>query len=311
VVCLILLRINNMKNLENYLEESVEDKAFASVILSLMDGIRQISAAVRLESGGKADTVNASGEQQIVLDVLTDQLLTDRLRQNPNVGVVASEEKEGEERLSDVGKFACAYDPLDGSSLADVNLSVGTIIGVYKADGFLGLTGDDQVASLIAVYGPRTTVLLTVRQGVKQFILRENGEFLLIRNDLKVGPGKMFAPGNLRACAFREDYLELTNFWIKEQYKLRYSGGMVPDVNQIILKGMGIFSYPGYGDEPNGKLRLLFECAPIALIMEEVGGAASNGKERILDIKIEDYHQRTPIYIGSKEEVERCNKFLS
>lgn len=298
-------------NLRDYLEESVEDEGLRSVVLSLMDGVRQISAAVRLEYGGKVDTVNASGEQQIALDVLTDKLLTDVLRENHNVAVVASEEKEGEERLSEGGEFACAYDPLDGSSLVDVNLTVGTIIGVYKAQGFLGLIGDDQVASLMAVYGPRTTVLLTVRHGVKEFLLKEDGEFVLTGDGFKVGPGKMFAPGNLRACAFRVDYLELTNFWIKEQYKLRYSGGMVPDIYQIVLKGMGIFSYPGYGEEPNGKLRLLFECAPVALIMEEAYGAASDGEMRILEIKIEDYHQRTPIYIGSKEEVERCNKFLS
>jgi fructose-1,6-bisphosphatase I len=101
-------------------------------------------------------------------------------------------------------------------------------------------------------------------------------------------------------------YLELVNYWIKEKYTLRYSGGMVPDINHILLKGKGVFAYPGHKDELNGKLRLLFECAPMALIMEQAGGAARDGKMRILEKNLESLEQRTPIFIGSKEEVSRC-----
>ena len=105
-------------------------------------------------------------------------------------------------------------------------------------------------------------------------------------------------------------YLDLVNFWCKEQYKLRYSGGMVPDIGQIFVKGKGIFAYPGYGDQPEGKLRILFECAPMALLMEEAGGAASFGGGRILDIEVRELAQRTPIFVGSKEEVKRCEERL-
>lgn len=121
----------------------------------------------------------------------------------------------------------------------------------------------------------------------------------------------MFAPGNLRACASRKSYLDLLNYWAEQQYTLRYSGGMVPDVGQILLKGKGIFTYPGYDEQPDGKLRLLYECAPMAMIMEQAGGKAVNDKgERILDLKIENLLQRTPILIGSAAEVDRALKYL-
>ena len=144
-----------------------------------------------------------------------------------------------------------------------------------------------------------------------EFLLNDDGEFVLNGEDLEVEEGKMFAPGNLRACKSNEKYMELVNYWIKEQYTLRYSGGMVPDINQIILKGKGIFAYPGYDEAPEGKLRLLYECAPVALLMEEAGGAASDGKGRILDKELKEIAQRSPIFVGSKEEVQRCEKYLA
>ena len=121
----------------------------------------------------------------------------------------------------------------------------------------------------------------------------------------------MFAPGNLRATKFRKDYLDLVNWWMEQQYTLRYSGGMVPDINSILIKGKGIFAYPGYEpDLVDGKLRLVFECGPMAYLMEQAGGAASDGTQPILDKKIESLSQRTPIFIGSKGEVKRCEREL-
>ncbi|MFA6436556.1 MAG: fructose-bisphosphatase class I, partial [Candidatus Gracilibacteria bacterium] len=130
------------------------------------------------------------------------------------------------------------------------------------------------------------------------------------RQGITVKEGKMFAPGNLRAVADRADYLELVRWWMEQGYTLRYSGGMVPDINQILLKGKGIFSYPGYSEAPQGKLRLLFECAPMAYLLEQAGGAGSDGTMPILDKTIESIHQRTPVYLGSKEEVKRCEERL-
>lgn len=296
---------------EKGLGEEVErrDSKLISVLESALEGVKKISVAVRTADTGKAGTQNSYGEEQVALDVLSNTILIEELRKNAAVRLVASEELPEEMKLGS-GEYALAFDPLDGSSLVDVNFSVGTIIGVWKTGTFVGVVGDDQVASLIAVYGPRTTVFLTVRSGVVQLMLNGDGEFVLLKDQLKVGEGKYFAPGNLRACASRKEYLELVSFWCGEQYTLRYSGGMVPDINHILLKGKGIFAYPGYGDEPNGKLRLLFECAPMSLLMEQAGGAASDGKMRILEKKVEAVDQRTPIFIGSKGEVARCEKYL-
>lgn len=175
------------------------------------------------------------------------------------------------------------------------------------------MTGNDQVAACYAVYGPHTTLVLTIKKGTHEFRLDEKrGEFFLTKENLKIAPeSKHFAPGNLRAAAERDDYLALTNEWIKKGLTLRYSGGMVPDINHILLKGNGIFTYPGYSKAPHGKLRLLFECNPMALLAEQAGGVAWNDDGRILDQKIEELHQRTPIYIGSKTEVEYARSHLN
>ncbi len=298
-----------METLVDYLRDLQVDEQLTAVLHDLAEGIKEISRVVKYADTGKVGTTNAYGEEQVAMDVLSDEILVGLMRENQFVGLVASEEQDGEIEVEG-GDFAVCFDPLDGSSLVDVNLAVGTIVGIYRADSFVGLTGDEQLASLVAVYGPRTTILLTVRRGVVEFTLDEEGNFVITNDALKVGEGKMFAPGNLRATKYRKDYLELVNYWMENQYTLRYSGGMVPDVNQIILKGKGIFVYPGYEDQPNGKLRLLVECAPIALLMEEAGGAATDGRMRILEKKIEDIEQRTPIIVGSKEEVARCEEYL-
>ncbi|MEK7672590.1 MAG: class 1 fructose-bisphosphatase [Patescibacteria group bacterium] len=298
-----------MENLQSYLEKSGVSAELRSVIDSVVASVPKISEVIRTADTGKAGTMNNYGEEQLALDVLSDQILQEEFKKNPLIGLIASEELPDEMKLGS-GEFAVAYDPLDGSSLVDVNFSVGTIVGIYKANSFIGMKGDDQLASMIVVYGPRTTIFLTVKKGVAHFILNKNGEFILDKENLIVGEGKYFAPGNLRACSSRQDYLELLNYWCKEKYTLRYSGGMVPDVNHILLKGKGVFVYPGYAEEPNGKLRLLFECAPMSLLMEQAGGDASDGKIRILDKKIENLEQRTPIIMGSKVEVAKVMEFL-
>lgn len=298
-----------MKNIKNYLEGLGVDKELIGIFGSLAEAVKKISVAVRTANTGKVGTTNSYGEEQVALDVLSNNLMIDELKKNESVGLIASEELPDEEKIGE-GDYALAFDPLDGSSLVDVNFSVGTIVGVYKAKSFIGMKGDDQVASMIAVYGPRTTIFLTVKKGVAHFILNSEGEFILDKDNIQIGEGKYFAPGNLRACVNNPAYLELVNYWIKEKYTLRYSGGMVPDVNHILLKEKGVFAYPGHKDEINGKLRLLFECAPMSLIMEQAGGASSDGKMRILEKALETLEQRTPIFVGSKSEVQRCCDML-
>ncbi|NIA01783.1 MAG: fructose-bisphosphatase class I [Nitrospirae bacterium] len=307
-----------MQTLSKYLKEQGVGDELHSIFMSLKEGVASISEAIKISDKGKAGTENIYGEEQLALDVLSDEILGELFKKNEYVGVVASEELPDEMDVgatatagSSKGEYAVCYDPLDGSSLVDVNLTVGTIVGIYKTDTFVGVKGDDQLASMIAVYGPSTTMILTVKKGVVKFQMDDKGEFVMCKGDIRVGEGKMFAPGNLRACAVREDYLKLVTYWMKEQYTLRYSGGMVPDINSILLKGKGIFSYPGYEDAPNGKLRILYECAPMSLLMEQAGGASTDGNVRILEKTVEKLDQRTPIFIGSKEEVARCEEYLS
>ncbi|MFH1218460.1 MAG: class 1 fructose-bisphosphatase [Candidatus Peregrinibacteria bacterium] len=296
-------------NFAEYLEEAGVSEELARVLDTLADSVREISGVIRTAETGKAGSKNIYGEEQLALDVLSDKIIQEECKKNKHVGLLASEELPEEMKIGD-GEYAVAYDPLDGSSLVDVNLAVGSIFGVYKTRGFVGTRGDMQLASMIAVYGPRTTIVLTVGKGVVEFILRDDGKFVISRDDIEVTEGKMFAPGNLRACGSRDDYLKLMSFWASEEYTLRYSGGMVPDVNQILLKGKGVFSYPGYEKAPEGKLRLLFECAPMSLLMEQAGGASTDGKVRILAKELVRIDQRTPIFIGSKLEVKRCEEAL-
>lgn len=288
------------------LQEYLVGKNVDSDLVRLLEVIAgctvEIAGMIRVDKGEKAHSENVFGEEQVAMDVAADRLIYERLKASGVVAVVASEEMDGEERF-DGGRFAVAHDPLDGSSLIDVNLAVGTILGVYEAESFYGLKGREQVAAMVACYGPRLGLFLTIGKGTVYFIF-DGSDFVLQKMDLQIAEKmKMFAPGNLRACGERADYLRLVNFWLKEGYRLRYSGGMVPDIGQILLKGGGIFTYPGYGDEPNGKLRLLFECAPMAFLVEQAGGVASDGFVTILDKRIDDLTSRTPIYIGSKGEV--------
>lgn len=296
--------------LEEYLSQASLDQGLVDTLLALSDSVLEISDAILESDDEKAGTENTSGEDQLKLDVISNDIVKEVLIDVDAVGLVASEEMEDEENIGE-GEYAVIHDPLDGSSLLDVNLAVGSIFGVYKTKTFIGVTGREQKAAMLGVYGPRTAIFLTVGNGTHYFVLNGEGDFVLHRENVQVSEGKMFAPGNLRAAKSRSDYAELVNYWMMEQYTLRYSGGMVPDVGQILLKGKGIFSYPGYEDAPNGKLRLLYECAPMAFLMEEAGGAASNGKIPILDVEATELAQRTPIFIGSKDEVKRCEDTLA
>lgn len=294
-----------MKTFCEYLSGVGINENLFAVLQSLKEAVKKVSSAVRTADTGKTSTENMYGEEQLKLDVLSDKIIQNEFRRNSLIGLIASEELDNEMKIGD-GEYAVCYDPLDGSSLVDVNLAVGSIFGIYKTKSFIGVKGEDQLGAVIAVYGPRTTIVFSVGHGVSEFVLNSENEFVLSKENLNVGEGKMFAPGNLRACSDRKEYMGLMNFWCMEQYTLRYSGGMVPDINQIFLKGKGIFAYPGYSEAPNGKLRLLFECAPMSFLMEQAGGASSDGKIRILEKKVENIDQRTPIFIGSKGEVERC-----
>ncbi|QQR55461.1 fructose-1,6-bisphosphatase [Candidatus Peregrinibacteria bacterium] len=282
----------------------------AELLVELGRAIEDISKSILQASTKKAGSQNAYGEEQIAMDVMADEILNRTLKTNPYVAAYCSEEQDGMQEANPEGIFSVFHDPLDGSSLFDVNFSVGTIVGIYPLKKVLGHTPREQVAALYAVYGPRTTVMLSIGKGVQEFLLTAEG-WVQVSEDVKVAAGKKyFAPGNLRATAEREDYLKLVNCFITEQYTLRYSGGMVPDLNHIFKKGSGVFMYPGMPSAPEGKLRLMYECGPMAFLMEQAGGASSNGKISILDLEIASLTQKTPVYLGTQEEVEKVCKAM-
>ncbi len=284
--------------------------SLVELLVELSEAAHEISSTIIQASTKKAGSMNASGEEQIAMDILANDILVRTVKTNPYVLAYGSEEVDELGKASDTGLYSVFFDPLDGSSLFDVNFAVGTIIGIYEGADVIGRTPRGQVAALYTMYGPRTTMMLSVGQGTHEFLLTEAG-WELLTEDVKVANGKKyFAPGNLRAAQERADYLELVNWYMKEQYTLRYSGGMVPDLNHIFKKGTGVFMYPGMPSAPEGKLRLLYECGPMAYLMEQAGGASSNGEKSVLDIEIKTLHQRTPIFIGVKEEVERSTKAL-
>lgn len=292
-----------------------------AILYDLSRIAQTISLVLKGDETGYSDSKNVYGEKQLKLDILSNNIFIDTLKKNKHVAMMASEElEEAVETGSAEGEYSVAFDPLDGSSLVDVNLSVGSIISVYKGKGFIGRKASEQVAAMIVVYGPRLSFLVSIGNGVDEFTFTFKGDggavmpgdFVCTSEKMTLKEeGKIFAPGNLRACSSEKWYVDLLNHWVTTGYTLRYSGGMVPDVNQILKKGGGIFTYPGYKEMPEGKLRLLYECAPMAFLVEQAGGLAVHKTGRILDIEVTKLDQRTPIFLGSTKEVELVQKYMN
>lgn len=303
-----------MKIFAQYLSDKNIDSGLYSVLTDIAFCIKEIAETIEKGNEDYGEGENVFGERQVKLDVLTNQILVSRLNDNSDVSFIGSEEIDVPlEAEVEGGGYSVVFDPLDGSSLINTNLAVGTIVGIYKGQGVLGRKGSEQVASLIAVYGPRLTFMITFGERVDEFIFeREKDTFRLFNENLRIDDeGKIFAPGNLGVGKNEKRYRDILDFWMENDYKLRYSGGMVPDVNQIMKKGGGIFIYPGSSEKPEGKLRLIYECAPVAMLIEAAGGIATNGKDRILDLEIKSHQQTTPVFLGSKKEVVRAEGFLN
>lgn len=300
-------------SLDKHLRDNAVDRDLRHLIVKIAVTAKYVHHAMQTGDLGLAGTSNMYGEAQLELDVLANQLFVKELEDSHYATCLASEEMEEEHTIPHEkrGKYAVVFDPLDGSSLVDANLAIGSIFGIYESNDIIGLKGDQQVASLIVVYGPRLTLIYTTKSGVHECILNAVGEFIVSRENIRLDKkAKNFAPGNLRAVSSEKRYAALVNHWMNNHYTLRYSGGMVPDINHILLKEQGIFTYPGYEKLPEGKLRLLYECAPMALLVEQAGGRATDGKKRILDIEVERLDQRTPIFIGSEDDVIVAEKMM-
>ncbi|MGW8312225.1 MAG: class 1 fructose-bisphosphatase [Desulfuromonadales bacterium] len=298
-------------NLRRYLRESGVDRDLTRIICELANASKYIINAIRTGDLGVAGTSNLYGEQQLALDVLSDRIIQKRLIHSGVVANIASEEMDEiiQVTVPTNGRYSVAFDPLDGSSLVDVNLAVGTIVSIYEGDNLLQ-PGRNQVAALYILYGPRTTMVVSTGNGVHEFAMNLLMEFDLVQENIKLaGPAKIYAPGGARH-KFSPGVEKFVQHLENSGAKLRYSGGFVPDINQVLIKGGGVFMYPHLADAPEGKLRLLFELNPMAFLVEQAGGMASSGKQRILDIDPESPDQRAPAFIGTPEVVELAEKYI-
>ncbi len=281
------------------------------LLLDVARATKYIQRAIRTTETGLAGSKNTSGEEQLTLDIVSNRIVEEELCDSKLVCAYASEEEEGVQELVPDAPYFVAFDPLDGSSLVDANLAIGSVFGVYEGGAIMGKTPREQVAALYVLYGPRTTLVYSVGKGAHSFYLNDVGEFLLLEENLRVGDQvKSYAPGNLRAVTDTPNYRAMMNMWLDEAVTLRYSGGLVPDVHHILFKKGGIFTNIGGSKYPKGKLRLLYECGPLAYILENAGGGSSDGEQSVLDVTITEVDQRTPLIIGSKEEVSRVAKVL-
>jgi fructose-1,6-bisphosphatase I len=260
----------------------------------------RIRYAIENDDTGYSHNQNATGDIQLKLDIKSDLIIEEEFSHVSSVKELASEEKEHVEVMHEDGKYFIGYDPLDGSSLADVNLSVGSIFGIYEEN----YNGCNLKASVYIVYGPRVEMVIGYDGRVELHRLDANHEFHFIQLINLDNKGKLNSPGGTQKN-WLPHHKEMIDSIFADGYRLRYSGGMVPDLHQILLKGGGLFSYPATSDVPNGKLRMTFEVFPFAQIYELAGGQAIDGKKRLLNLKPEHIHDTTPCFFGSNEEIER------
>lgn len=288
------------------------DDNLRHLILDIARAAKYVQFAIRTTEAGLSGTRNQYGEDQLALDVMSDQIIQQHLTESRLVASFASEEHDSVIELNKNAPYSVVFDPLDGSSLVGVNFAIGSIFGIYRGNEIIGRMPAEQVGALYVLYGPRTVLVYSTGNSVHEFILNEVGEFTLLREFIGIGDEtKNYSPGNLRAVNENTGYARSMQRWLQHAMTLRYSGCMVADIHHVISKGQGIFTNVGGNKYPEGKLRLAFECGPFAYIVENAGGAASDGMRRILEKRIETIDQRTPLIIGSMHEVERVCEELN
>ncbi len=326
-------------SLSRYLVEQQRDKGHIPADLRLLLEVvaracKSISHAVNKGALGgvlgSAESENVQGEVQKKLDIIANEVLLEANEWGGPLAAMAAEEMDSIYLVPNrypQGEYLLLFDPLDGSSNIDVNVSIGTIFSVLKkTEGEQGVTeqdflqpGKNQVAAGYCVYGPQTTLVLTVGDGVAMFTLdREQGSFVLTQENVQVpADTKEFAinMSNMRhwdepVRRYIDECLQGKEGPRGKDFNMRWIASMVADVHRILTRG-GVFMYPWDKREPHkpGKLRLLYEANPMSWLIEQAGGAATNGKERILDLQPNQLHERVSVVLGSRNEVERVTQY--
>jgi fructose-1,6-bisphosphatase I len=306
------------------LSKLLHDLSLAAKVISL-----EVNKAGLADILGFTGDNNVHGEQVKKLDIFAHDMIIRAMDHGGHLGVMASEEEQDIIHIPshfETGKYVLLFDPLDGSSNIDANISIGTIFSIYRRVSHHGPgTLDDclqpgikQVAAGYIVYGSSTILVYTAGHGVHGFTLDPSfGEFILSHENMRIpekghiysvneGNYKYWNPGLKKYIK----YLQEEDSETERPYSSRYIGSMVADIHRTLLYG-GIFMYPADSRNPGGKLRLIYECNPMAFIVEAAGGRASDGRKRILEIKPDNLHQRVPVFIGSEEDVKMVEEYLA
>jgi fructose-1,6-bisphosphatase I len=303
------------------LSKIFRDIKFASKVVN--QSVRKAGLADIL---GEHGTVNVQGEHVKKLDMIANDEFINSLSTSGDCCAIISEENEDIIQVNPNGKYIVAMDPLDGSSNIDVNVSIGTIFSIMRRSGTVGQEvgleeclqkGSKQIAGGYVIFGSSTMLVYTTGQGVNGFTLDEGiGDFCLSHPDMCIPQnGKYYSINEGNLSSYPKGYTDYVNFCKQidsdsnRPYSARYIGSMVADIHRNLLKG-GVFMYAETAGSPNGKLRLMYECNPISFLIEQAGGKASNGTERIMDIVPTNIHQRMPIIIGSTNMVDEVISFL-
>jgi fructose-1,6-bisphosphatase I len=295
------------------LSQLLRDIALASKVVN-----REVNKAGLIDIMGAVGSQNTAGDDQQKLDVLANIRFTRALTKGGEAGALVSEEMDSFIDLSNDGKYVIAIDPLDGSSNIDVNVSIGTIFSVYRRKSPVGTpileedvlqTGDEQVAAGYVLYGSSTMLVYTTGHGVNGFTYEPTlGEYFLSHPDMRMPmDGKIYSVNEGSANSFSAPMKAYLQYCKDQRYTARYIGSLVADFHRNMLKG-GIYIYPATAKDPKGKLRLIYECNALAFVAEQAGGAATNGRERILSLTPETLHQRTAFYVGSQKMVEKAGE---
>lgn len=331
--------MHELTTLDEFIFERQADFPFATGELSrlLTDiGIASKIVNQKVQRAGLGDILgaqgvtNIQGEEQQKLDLVADVVFMNSFRNGGMVCGLASEEQDEfvafDNERSMNGKYVVLYDPLDGSSNIDVNVSIGTIFSIYRRISPVGgpatmedflQPGNKQVAAGYVLYGSSTMLVYTTGRGVNGFTLEQSiGEFCLSHRDMKTpDAGRLYSinEGNLKIChpgiGLYADWCRETDKSTGRPYSGRYIGSLVADFHRNLIKG-GIYIYPGTTPSPAGKLRLLYECNPLAFVIEQAGGRASDGYTNVMDVAPTELHERIPYFVGSPGMMDRAEGYM-
>ncbi len=329
--------LKKLVTIERYISEAEHEHSgatgeFSRLLRDLTLAIRIISRTVRsaglVDALGATSHVNIHGEAVQKLDEFANDVIYRAMDHGGHLCAMASEECDEMIPIPDkhpVGKYVLCFDPLDGSSNIDANITIGTIFGVLARVSPLGTRGTEadclqpgykQIAAGYALYGSSTMLILTTGAGVQGFTLDPSvGEFLLSHENITMPKrGKYFSVNEGNASRWEQgvrnyvEYVKQKDERTGRPYSARYVGSLVADAHRTLIHG-GVFLYPPDTKKPGGKLRLLYECNPLAMVIEKAGGRATDGRRRILEIQPQSLHERTPLFMGSEQDVLEAEEF--